>query len=70
VNWRNRAQFVGLAAVMMRRILVNYARDGAASKRGGDVQKVPPSDADEPGTPQRRHDDRDRCDALKDLGRS
>ena len=52
VNWRNRAQFVGLAAVMMRRILVNYARDRAADKRGGDMQKVPLSDADEPGRPQ------------------
>jgi len=52
VNWRNRAQFVGLAAVMMRRILVNYARDRAAGKRGGDLQRVPLSDADEPGRPQ------------------
>ena len=52
VNWRNRAQFVGLAAVMMRRILVNYARDRAAGKRGGDMQKVPLSDADEPGRPE------------------
>jgi RNA polymerase sigma factor (TIGR02999 family) len=52
VNWRNRAQCVGLAAVMMRRILVNYARDRAAGKRGGDLQKVPLSDADEPGRPQ------------------
>ena len=52
VNWKNRAQFVGLAAVMMRRILVNHARDRAAAKRGGDMQKVPLSDADEPGTPQ------------------
>jgi RNA polymerase sigma factor (TIGR02999 family) len=52
VNWRNRAQFVGLAAVMMRRILVNYARDRAAGKRGGDMEKVPLSDVDEPGRPQ------------------
>ena len=50
VNWKNRAQFVGLAAVMMRRILVNHARDRAAEKRGGDLQKVPLSDVDEPGT--------------------
>jgi RNA polymerase sigma factor (TIGR02999 family) len=49
VNWKNRAQFVGLAAVMMRRILVNYARDRGAEKRGGDVQKVPLSDADAAG---------------------
>ena len=51
VNWKNRAQFVGLAAVMMRRILVNHARGRAAGKRGGDLQKVPLGDADGPGTP-------------------
>jgi RNA polymerase sigma factor (TIGR02999 family) len=49
VDWKNRAQFVGLAAVMMRRIPVNHARDRAAGKRGGDIQKVPLSDADETG---------------------
>ena len=41
VDWRNRAQFVGLAATMMRRILVNHARDRAAMKRGGEVRHVP-----------------------------
>jgi RNA polymerase sigma factor (TIGR02999 family) len=51
VNWKNRAQFVGLAAVMMRRILVNHARDRVAGKRGGDVRRVPLSDADGPGNP-------------------
>jgi len=40
VDWKNRAQFVGLAAVMMRRVLVNHARDRAAAKRGGDVERV------------------------------
>jgi RNA polymerase sigma factor (TIGR02999 family) len=40
VDWKNRAQFVGVAAVMMRRILVNHARDRAADKRGGDAEKV------------------------------
>jgi RNA polymerase sigma-70 factor (ECF subfamily) len=35
VDWRNRAQFLGLAASLMRRILVNHARDRAAKKRGG-----------------------------------
>jgi RNA polymerase sigma-70 factor (ECF subfamily) len=39
VDWQNRAQFVGLAAVMMRRILVNHARDRAAAKRGGVQQR-------------------------------
>lgn len=41
VDWRNRAQFLGLAASMMRRILVNHARDRAAGKRGGDREQVP-----------------------------
>ena len=40
VDWRNRAQFLGLAASMMRRILVNHARDRAARKRGGGAQQV------------------------------
>jgi RNA polymerase sigma factor (TIGR02999 family) len=40
VDWRNRAQFLGLAANMMRRILVNHARDRAARKRGGGPQQV------------------------------
>ncbi|HEX5216307.1 MAG TPA: sigma-70 family RNA polymerase sigma factor [Vicinamibacterales bacterium] len=41
IDWCNRAQFVGLAAVMMRRILVNHARDRIAEKRGGGAQHVP-----------------------------
>jgi RNA polymerase sigma factor (TIGR02999 family) len=40
VNWRNRAQFMGIAANMMRRILVNHARDRAAAKRAGDRERV------------------------------
>jgi RNA polymerase sigma-70 factor (ECF subfamily) len=38
VEWSNRAQFLGLAASMMRRILINYARSRAASKRAQPVQ--------------------------------
>jgi len=34
-NWQNRAQFIGVAAQLMRRILVDYARRRAAGKRGG-----------------------------------
>ena len=69
VNWKNRAQFVGLAAVMMRRILVNHARERAAAKRGGDVQKVPLSVADAQGAPHdidviALHDALNRLDAI------
>ena len=34
VDWRNRAHFFGLAAEMMRRILVNHALSRRAQKRG------------------------------------
>jgi RNA polymerase sigma factor (TIGR02999 family) len=40
VDWRNRAQFLGVAASMMRRILVNHARDRSAQKRGGRPERV------------------------------
>jgi RNA polymerase sigma factor (TIGR02999 family) len=40
VDWRNRAQFLGVAASLMRRILVNHARDRAAQKRGGGRAQV------------------------------
>ncbi|MEQ1642917.1 MAG: sigma-70 family RNA polymerase sigma factor [Pyrinomonadaceae bacterium] len=40
VDWRNRAQFYGLAAEMMRRILVNYAEQRRAEKRGSGGEKV------------------------------
>jgi RNA polymerase sigma-70 factor, ECF subfamily len=36
MSWQNRAQFFGVAARMMRRILVDYARAHYATKRGGD----------------------------------
>jgi len=39
-NWQNRAQFFGVAAQMMRRILVDYARSHRASKRGGSYRRV------------------------------
>src|ERR1043166_8146048 len=40
VHWQNRAHFFGIAAQMMRRILVNYARDQHAAKRGGKSFKL------------------------------
>ncbi len=40
VKWRNRAHFFGVAAGMMRRILVDHARRRRAEKRGGDWERV------------------------------
>jgi RNA polymerase sigma factor (TIGR02999 family) len=34
-KWQNRAQFFGVAAAMMRRILVDHARGGRMAKRSG-----------------------------------
>src|SRR5215471_6568896 len=39
-HWENRVQFFAVAAQLMRRILVDYARSHRASKRGGDVYKL------------------------------
>ncbi len=39
VNWQNRAHFFGVAANVMRRILVDHARKHNAGKRGADFQK-------------------------------
>jgi RNA polymerase sigma factor (TIGR02999 family) len=38
--WQNRAQFLGVAAQMMRRILVDRARARQATKRSGHWQRV------------------------------
>lgn len=37
VTWQNRAHFLGVAAQAMRRILINYAEQRRAQKRGGDL---------------------------------
>ncbi|MGA7411082.1 MAG: sigma-70 family RNA polymerase sigma factor [Bryobacteraceae bacterium] len=39
-KWQNRAQFFGVAAQVMRRILVDYARGQQRIKRGGKQQKL------------------------------
>ena len=45
VKWQNRAHFYGIAAQMMRRILVDYARKRGFLKRGGDFRAVPLEEA-------------------------
>src|SRR6266852_7678870 len=40
VRWENRNQFLGVAAQLMRRILVDYGRSRRAAKRGGSAGKV------------------------------
>ena len=40
VRWQNRAHFFGIAAQLMRRILVDHARSRTRLKRGDGVQKL------------------------------
>ena len=40
-RWQDRAHFIGIAARLMRRVLVDHARSRGYRKRGGDVQRVP-----------------------------
>jgi RNA polymerase sigma factor (TIGR02999 family) len=44
-EWRDRAHFVGIAARLMRRILVDHARSRGYRKRGGGAQPVPLDEA-------------------------
>jgi RNA polymerase sigma factor (TIGR02999 family) len=41
VKWQNRAHFFGIAAQVMRRILMDHARKHTAEKRGGDAEVLP-----------------------------
>lgn len=40
IDWQNRSHFYAISAHIMRRILLNYARESAADKRGGDFYLV------------------------------
>ncbi|MFL6281966.1 MAG: sigma-70 family RNA polymerase sigma factor [Pyrinomonadaceae bacterium] len=40
VRWQNRAHFFAISAQIMRRILLNYARDRGRAKRGGRAVQV------------------------------
>jgi RNA polymerase sigma factor (TIGR02999 family) len=46
VEWAERAQFFAIAARVMRRILIDYARRHTAQRRGGDMRRVPLEEAD------------------------
>ncbi|CAN5823860.1 sigma-70 family RNA polymerase sigma factor [soil metagenome] len=45
-QWRDRAHFLAIAAVAMRRILVDHARRHGSAKRGGALRRVPLENAD------------------------
>lgn len=47
IQWQNRAHFFGVAAQLMRHILVDFARSRAYLKRGGRVVQVSLSEAEQ-----------------------
>jgi RNA polymerase sigma factor (TIGR02999 family) len=40
VQWQNRAHFYGIAAIIMRRVLIKYAKDQKRFKRGGNLIQI------------------------------
>lgn len=58
-KWTDRAHFLAVASIAMRRILVDHARKYRSAKRGGERKRVPLDAADLPVE--------DRADALLDL---
>jgi RNA polymerase sigma-70 factor (ECF subfamily) len=44
IEWQDRAHFLGIAARLMRRVLVDHARVHAARKRGGGAYRIPLAD--------------------------
>jgi len=41
MRWRDRAHCFAIVAQIVRRILMNHARDRAAGKLGGGAQRIP-----------------------------
>lgn len=68
VNWQNRSHFYGIAARMMRRVLVDHARAHAADKRGGAALRLSLDDVQLP-VEQRAADFLDLDEALERLAR-
>lgn len=50
LTWQSRAHFLAIAAKMMRRVLLNYARDRQVAKRGGTAPHIAFEDALAVGT--------------------
>jgi RNA polymerase sigma factor (TIGR02999 family) len=68
VHWQNRAQFFGIAGEMIRRILIDHARNRQAAKRGDGAVKLSLDEA--LGAPDCRDFDLVALDdALKDLAK-
>jgi RNA polymerase sigma factor (TIGR02999 family) len=68
IDWKGRAHFLGVAAQVMRRILVDHARQRLAVKRGGDRRRVTLSTIGDGGEPGRELDLLALDEAMETLG--
>jgi RNA polymerase sigma factor (TIGR02999 family) len=69
VHWQNRAHFFGVAAQIMRRVLVDFARSRRRVKRGGGGMQVTLSEANEVAAAARDEDLEALDEALQRLER-
>jgi RNA polymerase sigma-70 factor, ECF subfamily len=51
ISWNDRGHFYAIAAQMMRRILIDYAKGRNREKRGGEYEKIPLDAAFDIGAP-------------------
>jgi RNA polymerase sigma factor (TIGR02999 family) len=56
IDWEGRAHFLGVAARVMRRVLVDHARRRGADKRGGGLRHVTLDESSAPGAAERAVD--------------
>jgi RNA polymerase sigma factor (TIGR02999 family) len=68
IDWQSRAHFFAVAAEVMRHVLVDYARQYLAAKRGGRAKKLTLTGALEPSE-DAEVDLLDLDEALTELGR-
>jgi RNA polymerase sigma factor (TIGR02999 family) len=69
MDWQSRSHFIGVAASVMRQILMDYARRRLASKRGGAERVAPLEEGSYALSPQQSAELVALDDALSRLGR-
>ncbi len=69
MDWQDRSHFIGVAASVMRQVLIDYARKRSASKRGGEQEHLSLEDRDGMLSDSQSAELLDLDEALGDLAR-
>ena len=67
VDWKGKTHFLAVAAGMMRRVLIDHARERGAAKRGGGAERVSLEDAEKALSAESAVDVMDLESALEEL---